>query len=363
MKRFAGTVIRFPLVFLLSVSSVSLWFAIPARAAEPTYWQDVRPVLRKNCTACHNAKNLRELDVSGGLALDTYDAVRKGGKAPLFQPGKGGVSPLIKALTIDDDSKRMPLGAPPLSEEQIVLLRRWIDGGAKEGTRPDDPGPAVGTLPPRRRKLDVVLPTSAVPPKGALGPMDPAKLELALKVGPLSPVAAVAFSPDGKLLASGSYGRVTLWELASGRPVKVLTNVLGAVHDLRFSPDGKLLAVAGGQPSAEGDLRLFEVAGWKLKAVLRGHKDVVSSVAFRPDGQKIATASFDKEVRIWDLASLKTEEVLEPHTDFVYAVAWSPDGKWLASASKDRTVKLIEVAARTSRLTFSGMTDDVLAVG
>ena len=63
-------------------------FVVNASAAEPTYWQDVRPVLRKNCTACHNAKHLRDLDVSGGLALDTYEAVLKGGKQLVIHPGK-----------------------------------------------------------------------------------------------------------------------------------------------------------------------------------------------------------------------------------------------------------------------------------
>ena len=97
----------------------------------------------------------------------------------------------------------------------------------------------------------------------------PGPLELTLPVGPLPPVAAVAFSPDGKLLAIGTYGRVTVWDLATAKPVKVLTNVLGAVNDLKFSPDGKLLAVAGGQPSARGDLRLFDTTDWKLAALAR----------------------------------------------------------------------------------------------
>ena len=355
--------LRHGLASLLSAFA-ALAAAGTAAAAEPTYWQDIRPLLRKHCTACHSARNLKSLDVSGGLALDSYEAVLKGAKQPVVRPGKGGDSPLLQLVTTKDEDKRMPLGSPALPEEAVALLRRWIDAGAKEGPRPD--GEAVtggGTASPRARKLDVILPTDAVPPKGALGSGNPAKLELALQVGPLAPAAAVAFSPDGKLLAAGSYGQVAVWELASARPVKLLTDVLGAVNDLRFSPDGRLLAVAGGQPSAKGDLRLFQVADWKLAAQLGGHDDVVFSAAFSPDGKRLASASFDKTVRLWDVAGPKLERTLTGHSDFVYAVAFSPDGRWLASASKDRTVKKVEVATGKSHLTFSsGLDQDVLAV-
>jgi hypothetical protein len=337
--------------------------AAAAPPAAPTYWQDIRPVFRKHCVVCHSGKNVRELDVSGGLALDSYEGLRKGSKRPVFQAGNSGDSLLVQLLVTSDTEKRMPLSALPLPTETIDLIRRWIDSGANEGPKPDTAAAASPAPAPRRtRKLEVLLTTDAVPPKGLLGPMNPARLELALLVGPLAPVTAVVFSPDGSLLATGSYGRVTAWDLAAGRPVKVLTNVLGAVNDLRFSPDGKLLAVAGGQPSFKGDLRLYSVEDWKLLASLGGHDDVVASVAFHPDGQRLASASFDKTVRLWDVASHKPERVLTGHSDFVYSVAFGGNGHWLVSASKDRSVKLIDTPTGKGRLTFSGMDQDVLAV-
>jgi hypothetical protein len=344
--------------------AVTFWLSIAsAVAGEPTYWQDIRPILRKNCTVCHSTKNLKEPDVSGGLALDSYAAIRKGTKQPVVELGKSDASVLVQRITTEDGDKRMPLGATPLNPEAVALIRRWIDNGAKEGENPDQPSIALAAPAKRRTgKLDVTLPTNTVPSKGVATESKAAKLELALKVGPLAPVAAVAFSPDGNLLATGSYRQVTIWDLTSVQPVQTLTNVLGAVNDLRFSPDGRLLAVAGGQPSAKGDLRLYSVADWKLLATLGGHEDVVFSVAFHPDGKRLASASFDKTVRIWDLTSHKVERTLTGHSDFVYAVTFSPDGKWLASASKDRSVKLVETDSGKSRFTFSGMDQDVLAV-
>src|SRR5437870_3044308 len=106
-------------VFLLSFSVFSVCSVVPSSAAEPTYWQDVRPVLRKNCTACHNARHLRDRDVSGGLALDTYEAVMKGAQKPVVQVGKSADSAMIKAVVTTDTEKRMPLAAPALTPETI----------------------------------------------------------------------------------------------------------------------------------------------------------------------------------------------------------------------------------------------------
>ena len=324
-------------------------------AKDPTYWQDIRPVFRKHCTVCHSTRSLRKIDVSGGLALDAYAIAMKGTTHAVIQPGKSADSLLVQLITSADVKKRMPLDGDPLPKDAIDLIRRWIDAGAKEGVKEDVPESIASTTPKTPvRKRDLLLPTSAAFPGG--------KLQLGLKVGPLAPVAALAFDKDSKRLAVGSYGHVAVWDLESARPIKLLTNVLGAVNDLRFSPDGRLLAVAGGQPSAKGDLRLYRVSDWKLLATLRGHDDVIFSIAFSPDGKRLVSASFDHTLRLWDIDKQQPVRTFAHHSDFVYAVAFSPDGKQIASASKDRTVQLVDVASGKSVFTFSGMEQDVMAV-
>lgn len=327
----------------------------------PTYWQDIRPLLRKHCTVCHSARNLKEIDVSGGLALDTFEAIKKGSARAVLKAGDSKGSSLHQLLITDDPKKRMPLDGKPLPKTDIALIAKWIDTGAREGM---DPGsePVIVKKTAKLRKLDVFLPTNAIPPAGLFPKAKVGKLDLAMKVGPLAPITALAFSPDGKTLAVGSHGQVALWDLEKAHLAKLLTNVLGAVNDLKFSPKGDILAVAGGQPSAKGDLRLYQTSDWKLLATLRGHDDVIFSVAFNHDGTRLATGSFDQKVKVWDALGHSELLTFTGHSDFVYAVAFSPDGKKVASASKDRTVQLIDLASGRSQFTFSGMEQDVLAV-
>src|SRR5262245_2681132 len=336
--------------------------AVPVAAADPTYWQDVRPVFRKHCTVCHSQKNIGEPDVSGGLALDSLEAVKKGGRAPVVKLGKGAESRLVTILRHPTPAKRMPLDGDPVPDATVALLKSWIDAGMAEGTRPAEPDKAIATPAAPRKKTDVVFVTKAVLPKAVAKPGQTGPLELVVPMHALAPVAAVAFSGDGRFLASGAYGRVVIWDLKEAKPAKVLTNVLGSVNDLKFSPDGSFLAVAGGQPSARGDIRLFAVADWSLSATFGGHTDVVGSVAFSPDGTSLASASFDKTVRVWNLSTRQTVMTFTGHSDFVHAVAFGPKGDWIVTASKDRTARLIDVKSGRSQLTFSGTDQEVLAV-
>ncbi|MER3416354.1 MAG: hypothetical protein C4297_09115 [Gemmataceae bacterium] len=330
-----------------------------AYGQQTTYWQDVRPILRKHCTVCHSQKNIHEPEVSGGIALDSFEAL-VGARRKLVEPGKGEQSLLYRVLITRDEDRRMPKDSPPLPQERIEIVKRWIDGGALEGTRPGTVA-ARERIATRRRYVPVSLPTQVPAPPG-MTPSAGGTMSLVLPVGPLAPVTAVAFSADRRWLAAGSYGQVIVWDLQKAAPEKRLTNVLGAVHDVEFTPDGQRLIVAGGQASARGEVRVFNCRDWSLEHVYSGHQDVVAAVAVSADSSRMLTGSYDKTVRLWQVHPPRMLGVFSGHSDFVYSVAMSADGQWGASASKDRSVKVFTLPEMRSRLTLSGMNEDVVAV-
>jgi len=155
-------------------------------------------------------------------------------------------------------------------------------------------------------------------------------------------VYGVAFSPDGKRLASASADKtVIMWDVDRRKPLAKLERHNGAVFGVAFSQDGKLLASA----SADNTVILWDMDSRKPLATLKGHKNVVYAVAFSPDGKRLVSASEDKTVILWDVESRKPLATLKGHKSAALAIAFSPDGKRVASASEDKTVILWDVRA------------------
>ena len=364
-------------------------------AAEPLQFsRHIRPIFEQHCTGCHHHSMADKPLISGGLALDSYAAVVRGSTRPVVAPGKPDDSELMRRLESADPAIRMPRGAPALSPEAIGTVRQWIAEGALEGDRITLPVDSGGAAPTARI---VVKPTDVFVPFGSRKPLEaPAARNrkekttildtpgaivvdeefrgekiasrkytqgLTLKIGPLAPITAVAFTPAGGSLLVGSSGRIVEWDLARKSVVRELDGVAGSVNSMLFSPDGKLLSVAGGKAFSSGEIRLYDAqAGLKPLATLAAHKEVILNQAFSPDSKRLATVSFDKTVEIWDIAARKRIASIKDHSDTVQCVAFDREGKTLASGGTDRIVKLSDGLSGKGFLTINPELKAILAL-
>jgi WD40 repeat protein len=194
--------------------------------------------------------------------------------------------------------------------------------------------------------------------------------------GPDDPLAIVAFSPDGTVLAASGYQNpaVWIWSVRSGEPLLIIPDPLEgcAPMDLAFHPDGKVLAVAGVDWLATGG-STGALSLWDLKERLEVNSliDGSTAVAFHPTGDRLAASTLDRTIGLYDAASLDLQAELLGHDGALTCLAYSPDGKLLASGSDDHTIRLwnadgeevavIEVASKVTALVFSPSGESLFA--
>ncbi|KAI0340395.1 WD40 repeat-like protein [Trametopsis cervina] len=158
-------------------------------------------------------------------------------------------------------------------------------------------------------------------------------------------VLSIAFSPDGTKIVSGSHdSRVILWNAVTQRPICILKGHSGTVMSVAFSPDSTKV-VSGAEDQT---IRLWELATRKqIGAALTGHQGEVCSVAFSPDGETVVSGSADGTIRFWDVVThASIGEPLIGHSDVVNSVMFSPEGSRLISSSLDSSIRVWDITQR-----------------
>jgi len=310
--------------------------AEPAKAVAPapgtvSFVKDIAPFLLKNCVACHGPR-----DPKGQYQLHTFESFMKPGESgeAAVTAGKIDASYLYALVNSKDAGERMPKDGDPLPPEQVALIRKWIEQGAKfDGSS---------------AKVELV---SIIPKQPH--PAAPEKYRVPVAV------TALAFNPAGNELAVGGYHEITIWDPAKGTLLRRIGNVEERVYGLAYSPDGKTLAVAGGTPGQSGEVALYDPAQGKLTKTLGSVGDVVFGLAYNPAGTKLAACAADRSIRIYDLAKGAEEKLIEDHADWVMTIAWDAEGTRLVSGSRDKTSKVFDLKTGEAVATYPGHSETV----
>jgi WD40 repeat protein len=173
--------------------------------------------------------------------------------------------------------------------------------------------------------------------------------------------SALLFSPQASIVRNLFQKEIDWVRISSGveqnwSPIlQTLEGHSGQVMSVAFSPNGGKLASG----SRVGTIQVWDVTTGRVEQTLEGHSDSAESVAFSPDGGKLASGSRDGTIRVWDVATGQVEQILEGHSERVNSIAFSPDGGKLASGSNDGTIRLWDVATGRVEQTLEGYSDSV----
>ncbi len=309
-----------PLILVL-VCSARLTTA--AEESLPVYGDDIAPLMVKHCVGCHEGE-----DGESELALDSFAGLLAGGRrGPAVVAGRADDSRLFQMVLGNLEPIMPPDDNPRMSEEEIELLRRWIDGGA---TGPQGEPPKYATIKAPHIKLTAPV---------------------------REPITAVAYRPpSGDVIAVATYGTVRLISAANRGVARVLEGHAGNVNAVSFSSDGRLLIVAAGEPGLFGEVSLWNVDDGKLSLRFRGHRNSLYAATLSHHGLLLATASYDRDIMLWNAETGEPIATLAGHNDAVFDLAFGPGDKLLASASGDRTVKLWDMATHQRIDTFGEST-------
>jgi WD40 repeat protein/mono/diheme cytochrome c family protein len=283
--------------------------AVAATSRKVSYFHDIRPILQANCQGCHQPSKSK-----GGYVMTDFKKLLTGGDAEgaAIVPMHPDKSSILKMITPQDGEVRMPKGKTPLADDEVALLRSWIQQGAEDDTPAD-----------AQQHYDLQHPPVYWRP-------------------PV--IASLDFSPDGKLLAVAGFHEVLLYENNGAKLAARLIGLSERVQSLRFSPDGQWLGVAGGDPAREGEIQVWDVAKRKLAISTVISYDSLYGLSWSPDSKLIAFGCPDNTVRAIEAATGKQVMQMGSHSDWVMSTTFSVKGDHVISGGRDMSVKLTEIA-------------------
>ena len=314
-----------------------------ATAAEPVnYEKDVQPIFRRHCLKCHG-EDTQKAD----LNLQSYATALKGGSGgKVVIAGRTSTSLLYEAITNEDAAARMPPNSPPLSDKEIETIRTWIQEGLRET--------AASEAKTDKRDLSFkpVVNAGEKIEIASVMPVDLPALTLRPSTRPL-PVLAMDTSPRAPLLAVAGNEYVRLVHTETQKELGRLPFPEGVPHVIRFHRDGAVLLVAGGKPVQSGKVVLFDVHSGKRLATFGDELDAVLAADLSPDQQLVALGGSGKVVKVYSTADSQLKYKLTQHTDWITSVAFSPDGSKLATADRTGGLHLWEAASGGIVLTLA----------
>lgn len=317
---------------LKCVGAILLFLATLPGFAAVSFKSQIAPVLLERCVACHGPEKAR-----GGYRLDSFEGLTKPGesKLPPISAGEPDQSHLFQLITTKDVDDRMPQKGDPLSAEQIALIRDWI----VEGTKFDGASPQQNLA--------------------EMAPYRPGPEPLTHYPFP-QPVLALAWSEDGKLLASSGYHEALIWS-DEGKLAQRVSRLPERIHGLAFLKDGRL-AVAAGNPGRSGEVLLCKTDASETPQLLARLPDVATCLALSKDRTLLAAGGSDNAIRLYNATNGSELAVIKQHADWVTALAFSPDGSRLVSASRDRTARLFDTKTGELLETYAEHVQPVFAI-
>ncbi|MDC0937179.1 hypothetical protein OAS39_12920, partial [Pirellulales bacterium] len=280
-------------------------------AATSLYARHIQPILTKYCVGCHNQE-----DREGGFSLETFSDVQQGlDDGPVILAGQPNSSRLYRVVSGLAEPRMPPEDHEGPNAEEIAVLKSWIEAGAN--------GPVGSQL--DRPRLIV-----------------PAIARRSTNMAPA--ITAIAASPTTDQVALARFGKVEVRKRGAIEPSFELTDFPGKINAINFSESGDLFVTASGVAGLYGQADLFDAQSGERQLSLAGHRDTLYDAELSPNGNRLATASYDGTITLWDIATGAALYTAKGHNGAVFDVEFDPSGQVLASASADATVKLWKVA-------------------